>query len=558
MNLNTEQRNAVNSKAEVSIVLAGPGSGKTRVLIARVLHLIALDADPAKIVVITYTNAGAKEIMQRLPKEAASALGYVGTLHGWCLRLLQQCGANLGYRKGRAITILREEDREALLQRVRDGLGYAKVSMKEIAAGVTPRAKQIALEYRSRMKRENMIDFDKILEDGLRLMQSKGVLALPELEHLLVDEFQDSAAIDYQIIVHGAQPTKSLFIVGDSDQSIFGFRGANPAQFTALANGHAPLGWVFQLEKNYRSDIAICEAANRLIAHNTQRIPKMIAPTSEESGDVIVDRYDSAREENHGIGVMIKTLLSHCEAPSEIAVLALTNEIVTGIRETLVSMGIPVAQKRAEKLPHDWSFCLTTIQLMMDRQNNLLAEAYLRGVGYSLPGINTLIMKSMKTGRPIFDLSDAFVWDSGFPWRWDCEILPRMLTEARVGAESVALVTQRIAALPQAFPTLPDLLSDLFRHEDWKEEAKVDGVVVSTIHGAKGREWDTVFVAGCEEGILPRLTKTADIEEERRLMFVAVTRARHRLILSHCSLRWSFGRRLEQSPSRFIAEMKIP
>lgn len=547
MKLDDQQQAAVESKSKTSIVIASAGSGKTRVLVARIQKAIIDGVEPERIVVITFTNAGAKEIATRLDTKTQNALGYVGTLHGYMMNLLQKHGSQIGYRKTGAITILTPEAAEALMKRTKEGLGYPKCSAKETEAGYTDRAKVIRAQYRQAIKRENMVDYDQILVDGLRLLKKMNLFR-PVVDLLLVDEAQDSAEIDWNI--YGTIEAGQTFIVGDGDQSIFVFRGAQPGLFQCAAE--APGVTTYFLEHNYRSDIAICDAANRLIANNSNRIPKTIRPHSIRHGTVMVASHENSRNEQTVICNSIKEMISNYEPTEEIAVLALTNALVDEIRKELIQHGIPVARaNRGEKLPDDWQFCLTTIQLMMDRQNNILAEAYLKGIGHGLTAMNRQIIESMKTGKSLASLTDLPEWKPNF------QNLPELLAKAGVDATSVGLVAERLQVMPHAFPTMQDILSDLWRPDSWQpSEGVIKGVTVSTIHKSKGHEWNTVFIAGCEEGILPKLSKNEDIEESRRIFFVGVTRAKHRLILTHCARRFLYGKTVEQQPSRFLSEIQ--
>jgi len=547
MNLDDQQKEAVISTSRETVILAGPGSGKTTTVAERIAHLVQTGLDPSRIIALSFSNAAANELRSRLNKLIIE-IAFVGTLHAYCMRTMRAHGHLIGYRKGGPTIAQPALAREVLLE-CRRRLGWEKkVTEKAIEEARNREAIQIKEEYHRTLKRQNMIDYDGILSEAALLLQIPA--ARPKLEAVVVDEAQDSELLDW-VIYDGLAGQKTF--VGDTDQSCYGFRGARP-ELLLHRMQRDEVGKFF-LERNYRSDVLICQAANTLIAHNTNRPGKVINPNSNELGEVEVIEFSSSREEAMQIAKQVYMEIRDGVSPKEIAVLARYNAQVDDIRHTLVEMCIPVAARQAVDLPKDWDFCLTAIQLMVDRANNLLAERYLLGIQISLTQVNRWKMESMKTGKTIAQLAELP------QWKTDLEALPNQLVEAGVDGPSVALVMERINALPAAHPTLSDLLADLWRPDDWSREGKTEGVTCSTIHGAKGREWDIVFVAGCEEGILPggtQLSKFIQIlEEERRLMFIAITRARHRLVLTYCEHRFIWGKMREQTPSRFLSEINL-
>jgi DNA helicase-2/ATP-dependent DNA helicase PcrA len=559
MDYNPEQQHAIEAMADTIIVPAGPGSGKSRTLVGRVVHLVKdLNVHPLRIVILTFTNGGAHVFAERL-LEQDIRVGFMGTLHSYCMRLIQEHGELIGYNHG-CVSIATEEAKKLLLEEVTKTLGR-KVTAAQLAKNEHPDAQLIWGEYYHRLKRANMVDYDGILRDGLALLK-KGLMI--DLEELLVDERQDSGAIDSEI--YWEIQAKRRFFVGDVDQCIYAFRGSKPEIFVAEAKEHGCI----TLTTNYRSDIMICAAANSLIMHNANRIHKPIVAHSREMGFVKVNGYRNEGEELYGVWGQITELASQAVSPdgilenfNRIAVLGRTNEVVDKARDTLRGLGMPIKGRRVF-LPSDWHHALSSLALMLDPGNDFHAEAVLLNRGHSPAHIRELKLRAMRKEEP---LSNFVFVGMQLPSQ-TIEYALQGLTFLGVTRETMDMIEQRVKLLPNEHSTISDLLTDLWRHDKWDLESGdgASGVTVCTIHGAKGKEWDAVFVVGVEEGVMPsnqaiRNCEYADaestIEEERRLAFVAITRARHRLILSHSRERTSFFKTTKREPSRFITEMGI-
>lgn len=571
MTPNREQQAAIDSDAETTVVAAGPGSGKSWTLVQTVRARVADGVNPKRIVVLTFTNAGAHVYVARLKP---LVLGFAGNVHGYCIRLLQAFGAELGYRAG-SISVVTKETQVAMLVATAIKLfgkkkgGKPKLSMEEITGNVTEQSQLIWRDYRHDLKTSNMIDFDKILEDGVRLLQMRSVIDQLNVDLLLTDETQDSGKIDWMIF--NSVPAKKRFIVGDPDQSIYVFRGGEPSIFVHLAQRDDVK--LVTMSHNYRSDMAICEAASSLIRHNRERIFKPVIAVSNELGSVevvevphggaeIFKAYQLIRESGYAFG--------------ECAILCRLNRTAKDFQEKLRGFGVSVKRTGGMKLPADWSFALSAIGLLIDPDNNHHAEQVLRA-----SDTEEAVIESMKQKARIAHLALSDMMGKGVRG-WNITPLPLdVLLLLGVGDESMELIRKRVAVLPNPNPTLSDLLADLWNNDKWNVEDEGDGITVCTIHAAKGKEWDFVLVPACEEGILPKLPKlkpltgagahggdTVDflaqenvriegsIEEERRLFFVAITRPRHRLVLTHAKERTEFFKTTTRLPSRFLQEIK--
>jgi uncharacterized protein YjbI with pentapeptide repeats len=301
MTLDPQQQEAVDSRAPVTLVAASAGSGKTKVLVERIKSLVAGgELEPHEIACMTFTNTGARELATRL---GTIRLGYIGTLHGFCFRMLQRHGAAVGYRAG-GINLISEEHSDELLAEVAKALSF-KGSGKALKEARDPLAQLCHKERDHRLKRNNLVNFDGVLRDALFLLECCGHVRVElGIKELLVDEAQDSALVDWEI--YRVLQTPSRFIVGDPDQSIFAFRGAYPKGFVDASRGAT----LIRLETNYRSAIAICHAANALISHNSDCIEKTMISHSDARGHVSVQRYGTCAQERAAIAGQIRAAIA--------------------------------------------------------------------------------------------------------------------------------------------------------------------------------------------------------------------------------------------------------
>lgn len=551
--LNDIQRQAVYSNAANLLVLAGAGSGKTRVLVERIKRLILEGCAPERIVALTYTNAAAAEMVARI----GPAIGFCGTLHSFLLRVIQQNAAASGYGSSK-ISVLTEEQADAELERCAAEVN-CKASKKALSAAVGSvlRAQVqrngfsldmvAATRFVQMLRRNNLATFDSILYDGLRCLQlrpsieifpsSAAGIDLP-FDHVMIDEIQDSSDLDAEI--YRAMPIPSRFLVGDDSQAIFGFRGGNVGNIVGLADA---AGWeVITLQENYRCGQAICEAANKLIAHNSNRVAKETISATGQTGDWEVTACGSAMEELTWLSQRVTNYYLGEEL--SVAVLLRTNQLVDKFADYLQGCGIPVARRVAVERPSDWPRIRAALAVLGDPGNDWLAFQYL-----TLDGADAgkLQIDARAAAKPL----SAFVGNipDGLP------IVAYAEACARLGAslESIALIENAVSTLPPG-ATGADLLLALAEEQTHEEG---EGVVVSTIHRAKGREWDVVFCPAFEDEIIPGNAKSADIEELRRLAYVAFTRARHQLTISYCVERvppYAAFKPVPVKPSRFIAE----
>lgn len=586
------QLTAINSNDPTILCLAGPGSGKTTVLISRIARLMnwGIDetsperpnVDPKKIVALTFTNASARELEDRLnaswvagenlgPIGARSPLGYVGTLHGFALKMLKQHGGGIGY--GERMSIISPESAATLLESKAKQIGCKTkladlmkwkqkgIPATQISDGIHPpqrlrlcKEDLAVLAYYDELREAGIVDFDVMLEEFHRLIWAvdlKGIFT-----HLFVDEVQDSGRLDWKI--YKGLPIANKFLVGDPDQAIYSFRGGEVDQVLKFAKEIGVT--VIALEANFRSHEEICYSAQKLIAHNVDRFPKITFSIKGYGGAIYA--YPEYFNEGEEIARVVRAIqvIRHDDGKlSEIAILTRQNALAREFTKALVAADIPVVQDERSDLPKDWPATRALIELMAQPHNDTLAFFYIvankinKGMApaEAFAFAHTTRTQAAKAGMSIND----FLLFIPTPLKWE-DVTGQLFLHQHT-LESTMIVVEIARELPAGQREISDLALALGQTRERKEKPLEDtGVTVSTIHGAKGREWDTVFIAGLEDEITPGSRKNTNVEEERRLCYVAVTRARKVLHLLWSSSRLaSWGAVVDHTPSRFIKEM---
>jgi len=625
--LNPPQVEAVLFPPKPLLVIAGAGSGKTRVITYRLAHLITEGADPRRILSVTFTNKAARELKERVEKlfggQGHGTHGmWLGTFHGIAARLLRQYGTAIGIRK--EFVIYDDDDSRRLMTRV---LADMKVPDKTFPVrqvlSMIDRAKNLGTSadqypsgdyfdevvskayrlYEERLAAASAVDFGGLLLSALNLCKADcpAAPALAQLfDHVLVDEFQDTNNVQYRFVRFLSHRTQSLTVVGDEDQSIYRWRGADIRNILDFENDHPGAG-VVKLEQNYRSTSNILRTANAVIARNKERRPKRLVTEQSAGAPVIVFEGDSEREEADFVAGTIKDDLAKDYAPRDFAVFYRTHAQSRVLEEALRVRNIPYVivggtrfYDRAEVKD-----LLSYLRVLMNPED---AIALLRIINVPARGIgNTTVDRLIAvTNEQKVSLSAALTIAANDP-----EILGQA-ARRKVG-EFEALLTRLRASmsLPPAelaekvleesgyrdflaadtsmesegrLENLLELVGQMREFEKETEEptlsgfleritlaSDVDGydaekgaVALMTVHTAKGLEFDVVFVTGLEEGTFPHQRSIDDdgaMEEERRLAYVAVTRARKRLHL--CRARWRrlSGQTFGGVPSRFLRDL---
>jgi DNA helicase-2/ATP-dependent DNA helicase PcrA len=557
------------------LVVAGPGSGKTRALVDAVAAECR-NGVPAKAIVITYTVAAAEELKARLRAKGCGLPSYCGTLHSFLLKLIRHHGSYIGFPK--QSSVIDETTATELLVSICAEMGVKTSSkklvpllrLKTLIEGVPglsySKAELAVIEFHRRLREYGLLTFDTVLHYGERIIGELGVLGEWPYDSVYWDEGQDGSDADFRIL--DAMACIRKYITGDPDQAIFSFRGGNVTNFIELAGAHNK--WqLLRLEKNYRCAVSICSAADALIANNVTRIPKHTVSARADMGEVQVTRFDEPagelcylvssihdclRANLGGNGsqptktIDVPDFNGHGHRSFDVAVLARTNRMARQAAEFLKANGIPVSEHKPIELPGDWPLALRLLALAAAPWNDVAALAYVS----AKEGPDMARKIQHQAAINMQSVSEAY-----FGKGWAMTSLVDYLSK-----ESC----DRIATLAAEFPAPQWDFSDILLRAHTEMTNSIDGygVTVSTLHSAKGREFQTVFIIGCEEGELPSDRAGTDIEEERRLMFVGVTRAKDCLFLSHCAGRPQWrgpnvlpGPMEERQRSRFIDEMKL-
>jgi DNA helicase-2/ATP-dependent DNA helicase PcrA len=568
-----EQREAITSDAADIMLCAGPGSGKTATLVGRLSHRIAAGKAPSTFCCLTFTNAAARELSERVQKyHPGIELGFVGTLHSFALRMLRDHGSRLGY--GTRIALIPPEASADLLQQKAnqisrrpppiDKLLKLKADLRPVVAGARfDEAETIVRTWRSEMRTAGLVDYDMLLQEFLALLTEPNEIATTAVleigarfRELYVSEVQDSAPIDWQI--YKAMPVPLKFFEGDPDQAIYGFRGGRVAEMI----GHSALPGVHtvKLEDNFRSGISICQHAQRLIEKNFGRLKKATISRVPKPGSVVLLRdVDSSHEEVSMISWQVKELQRR--GIDTIAVLARTNDIANQFRVGLTESGCCMVEEEKKSLPRDFKLARAFLEMSIDPNNDALAFFFIIA-REEFKGAAPLAAR-MQAAKQRQQANAAGKTLNGMFLHLSPITKPASALEALASIacrETRMIVAETLQTLPPG-ASLYDLALALAPLREYIKEATGHGCRVMTMHVSKGREFDAVFVVGFEDEVCPgvaaRLTADA-VEEERRLAYVACTRARDALFISYSNNRASkWGGEARRSPSRFIAELGL-
>lgn len=577
--MNQEQTAAAFSKSPRVVCVAGPGSGKTTTLVQAVAAKARKDG-PQSVVCITFTNAAADEMRSRLvalPPEqgggfGAGRLGYIGTLHSFLLKLLRAHGHRIGLPA--KVAVVDDDVVDGLVEQVMDDMGVRCPAKRVLEKMALPNlitaepgmayAKDdlVVIEVHRRLLRDGLLTLDALLIHGHRLVWNLRDARdfVWGYQHLFVDEFQDSNPMD--MAIYEAMPFETRFVVGDPDQAVYGFRGGSVDNLLQIASGQVEGLWeIHKLETNYRCRDKICAAAQRLVEHNSRRVQKFTV-ANEPGGCVAVACHAIPAEEEHWLTASVFKCVAQSIARlhlpedfNQTAVLCRTNHLARELATALRSAGIPVALEERPVDPPDW----TAAKL-------LVAALEAPGSDTVWTQLVKLLAGPVEAKRVAVNAATAMTSvmhqaKVALGWRLYNDESGRLPMEELLSRESQNRIMEARRELDlNGSWTLGDLSAYLCSGERSRPKHQ-PGVFVGTVHAAKGREWDHVFVCGLEEGSFPQAKKDTDVEEERRLMFVAMTRARFHLELSYCQQRPQRrgpnlppGPMERKQPSRFIKE----
>ncbi|MBY0585607.1 exodeoxyribonuclease V subunit gamma [bacterium] len=636
--LNEAQLQAVQTRSGPMMVLAAAGTGKTRVITYRIANLIRHRIRPDRILALTFTNKAAREMRDRAIKlldQSTDARPLIGTFHSVCVRILREDIEQLGFK--RSFTIADRSDQEAIARR---SLREERIDPKELPVGEFlyrvsrwknegfrsaelrrrpdavdqgekgTLAQRAYASYELSLRTANLLDFDDLLLATLELLRDHAEVLQKyqgRFDHVLVDEYQDTNGVQYQILKRIAQVHRNICVVGDDDQSIYGWRGAQIANLQRFESDF-PGTKIVRLEENYRSCPNILRLANQLIRHNTGRYEKQLRSTRITTDEPRFQKFEDESQEAAAVVADLAATAAKEKIPfRDFAILFRTNEQPRLFEQELRSRDIPYI------LVGGYSFFdrreIRDVLAFLKVADNPSDEASLlrilnvppRGLGPTVA--ERMVSRATEAGVPLWEILPTIARDN------------MQQTRVRAGAERIVKIlehAQQVLQGPQMAESLREMLENridykaeiarqydeasdqnarwqsvgelinmvaqyesrattpslrdfldhvmLASEEDRKEEkdeAK-NAVTLMTLHSAKGLEFRHVYLVGMEKGILPHersLDSPDGIEEERRLAYVGVTRARDRLTLTRAMKRRRFGQMRPAEPSPFLPEM---
>lgn len=611
--LNDKQKEAVMHVDGPCLVLAGAGSGKTRVLTERIVNLINNGVSPYNILAITFTNKAAREMRERVYnsiEEEANKI-FIGTFHSLGLKIVRENASVIGYNNN--VTILDRDDVNTLIKRFMKELNLdtehypVKSILNKISfaknEGLSPEefdkfakvpldvaACKVYKMYESALKRSNSVDFDDLLILPLRIFKKdKSVLEKYQehFKYILVDEYQDTNMVQYDMCKLLASKYRNLFVVGDMDQSIYSFRFANYMNVINFEKDNKDAK-VIVLDENYRSTNNILNAANDVIKNNKERKEKNLWSSKGDGDKIKYIRCDNEQEEASTVVRLTKELLDKGEKPSEIAVLYRTNGQSRVFEEAFLKENIPF------KIVGSYFFynrkeikdLISYMHLIYNNNDDASLE---RVINVPRRGIGSKTIERLRSEASISDKSIFEVVSSGKELGFKNLIID--LTNESKNTDLVGLVDvildktgirkeleekndleseirlenlNEFKSIALAFQekgifSLEEFLENISLVSDKNEYKEVDdGVNLMTLHSAKGLEFNDVFLVGMEEGIFPHnrsFESESELEEERRLCYVGITRAKEHLWLMNAKKRTLFGQVSMNFPSRFIKEI---
>ena len=646
--LSAVQRDAVVNYDGPTLIIAGAGSGKTRVLTTRIAYMLSQGVDPSSILALTFTNKAAREMRERIEKLVGPKARYIrmGTFHSVFARLLRENAERIGYTQ--SYTIYEPNDVKNLIksiikdknlneERYKPQAVAARISMAKnclITPGAyianatlgaedreakMPEVGDIYNEYCQRCKRNGAMDFDDLLlQTNILLRDAPDVLEQYQdrFKYLLVDEYQDTNMAQYIIVRRLALKHSNVCVVGDDAQSIYAFRGAKIENILSFQRDY-PTAKVYKLEQNYRSTQTIVEAANSLIKNNSRRLDKRCFSAAEmgdkislvrvledsyEPVEVAMDIKNKAREgakwsdfailyrtnKQHGLfeaalarrGIPYRvykgmSLLEHKDVRNLIAYFSvilnpnddesfkrIVNYPARGIGDTTIARIAEIAAQRGTSMWHAVHELVSSTVPMEQ-----VEKVVVRKVGDFVRLINEL--SALRTEMGVCDFAKEVMTRSGILHALEVEKKPENDTAKDYLDQLLAMMDSYEEECNREMeeglreenytPSIDEWMQNMMLQNDQDTEEDGDKVTLMTVHSAKGLEYDYVYIVGMEEGLFPSsrsVESITDLEEERRLMYVAITRAKRGLMLTFSEMRRVWGKTENTSPSRFLKEIE--
>lgn len=623
--LNDKQKEALLATEGPVLILAGAGSGKTKVVTSKIAYLIEELRVPSwKILAITFTNKAAKEMRDRVAQlidEDISSM-WIGTFHSICVRILRRNIEKIGYNS--SFTIYDRDDqitvvKEAIAELSIDKDVYKARSIVNDISNIKSDAlspkeyldlnkdnffkenlAKIYEIYQKKLVKNNALDFDDLLIKTVEILRDYEDVRdfyREKFQYIFVDEYQDTNKIQYEFIKLVAGKNPNLTVVGDNDQSIYKWRGAD---INNILNFHKdfPGAKIIKLEQNYRSTQKILEVANKIIENNTSRIDKNLWTSRDGGKDVIYREFPHSNEEEYGVINKIISLNYKGEEFKNMAILYRTNAQSRGFEEALVRERIPYKIVGGLKFYDRMEVkdLLAYLRVLNNSDDNVSLARIInrpkRGIGdtslsdmldyadnngislYDLVtnidkfedlnlrarknvrdfGNILKILKDRSNNISIGKLFEEVIYESGYV----ADLKNQNTIESKTRLENIEELHSNIMEYDREGVELAEYLNTLSLLSDVDKTSEDTGVNLMTMHSAKGLEFDTVFLVGLEEGLFPTsrsLEDEEEIEEERRLCYVGVTRARNNLFISSSRTRSMYGKLTPAKRSRFIEEM---
>lgn len=625
--MNRAQYEAITTTEGPVLVMAGAGSGKTRVLTHRIAYLIEeKDVPSYNILAITFTNKAAKEMKERVDKliDDDTSKMWISTFHAMCVRILRRDIDKLGY--DRSFSILDTTDQ---LNVVKDVLKSMNIDQKQYPprqflnaisnfknALITEKeAKENAYDFREKLNadiytsyqeilyRNSALDFDDLIMLTIQLFQKDEAILnyyQTKFQYIHVDEYQDTNHAQYQLVYMLSQKYENICVVGDSDQSIYKFRGADIMNILNFEKDYDNVKTIL-LEENYRSHQRILDAANNVIENNTSRVPKNLV-TSHGKGEKITSIVSqNEREEGQRVVKQIQKLKNEGYRFNDMAVLYRANSQSRAIEDALVKSSLPYNMVGGMKFYQrkEIKDLMSYMKVVLNIHDDIAMERIIntpkRGIGpktidtlkQHANALNSSIYDAIKDAdfiglskknaenlaqllsvlenlkekskfMSITDLVDEILHDTGY--------LNMLIRENTLESNSRIENLEEFKTVTKEFDEthtigdelLFDFLSDMALVSDQDSVDDTDAVTLMTIHASKGLEFKVIFIVGLEEGLFPSyrsMDTEEELEEERRLMYVAITRAMERLIISRATSRTIFGRTNNAMESQFWSEI---
>ena len=632
--LNSPQREAVTTTEGPLLILAGAGSGKTRVLTHRIAHIVEKDlASAEQILAVTFTNKAAGEMKKRVQKLLQSQLDepysayrsynflpFIGTFHSVCVKILRKDGSAIGIDP--YFTIYDTDDQKTAVKQALKELGlsvkefnpktvqtYISSAKNELISPeqykaytqgyLQEKVGEIYPLYQKILASNNALDFDDLINRTIELLSNNSKILLKYqnlFKYVLVDEYQDTNHAQYIFINLLARKRRNVCVVGDDDQAIYSWRGATIKNILSFEKDY-PETTIIKLEQNYRSTGKILSAAYEVIKHNKSRKHKKLWTDMDDGNSINVHKCYDEKDESKFVAESIESLMDQNVSPNDIAVLYRVNALSRNLEEAMLAYGIPyqiygsisfyqrkeikdtLAYLRILHNPKDdvslrriintpsrkiGTITLESITNKAKANKQKILEYLLSAESIDYSPLNTFVNKvknflKILPETKLTDLIETVLKDSGYlSWLDDGTIENQTRIENIKELITVASKYEDLdsqTALSEFLQEVSLIEEQQVKSQNMKDK---DRVTLLTLHSAKGLEFDNIFIVGLEEGLFPHsrsYTDPAEMEEERRLAYVGITRTKSNLTLTHTESRRFFGTKQENLVSRFIDDI---